>query len=286
METAPSLVRLLNVAGGLVPRVEVYTGASINALSTVAEGATSASFTAVADRPYYIAVDGTSGSTGTFTLEYITGKCNGRKATMFASGGTLTGTAGHDVIVGSTLGETINAGAGNDTICSLSGNDSISGDAGIDHLSAGDGNDWIREGSAPSGADRLFGDGGADSVYYNARTAAVNVNIDAIANDGAAGEGDYVAGTAEIVFGGTGGDTMQGGAMGETLRGNGGDDTLRGGGGDDTLVGGSGNDRLFGEAGLDALDLIDSVSGNDKGDGGTDTDTAIKDAGDIVINVP
>jgi len=284
--SAPSRVRLLNVAGGLVPGIQVYTGAAVTALTTVAQGSSSAAFNAVAGTTYHIAVDGNGGSTGPFTFEWVLGRCNGLNATMFASGGTLTGTAGNDVIVGSSLGETINGGDGSDTICSLAGNDVISGDAGNDRMFAGTGHDSFREGSLPSGADVMVGDSGTDSVFYTARTTAVNVNLDGVANDGAAGEGDFVTNTSEIINGGGGADTMQGDASGETLRGNGGNDTLRGGGGNDAIVGGAGNDSLRGEAGADALFLIDSVSGNDFGNGGTEIDTASKDAGDIVVNVP
>lgn len=289
-QSAPSVIRLRSVAGGLDPGVEVYTGASLGALTTIAEGSTSASFNAVGGTTYRIAVDGFSGSTGTFTLEFILGKCNGLNATLFANGGTLTGTAGNDVIVGSTIAETILGGAGNDTICSLHGNDILQGDAGNDTLSGGAGNDWFREGTAANGADRISGESGTDSVYYNQRTTAINVNLDGVANDGAAGEGDYVVTTSanrsEIVHGGSGGDTMQGGIANETLRGNSGNDTLRGGAGNDKLNGGTGSDSVFGEAGLDTLELVDGVGGNDNGDGGADTDTATQDTGDTVVNVP
>ena len=159
--SAPARVRLLNVAAGLLPGVEVYTGVSLGALSTVAEGATSAAFNAVAGTTYRIAVDGNGGSTGAFTLEFVAGTCNGLTATMFAAGGTTTGTAGNDVIVGSTLADTINGGAGNDTICSLSGNDVLSGGDGNDKLLGGADHDWFKEGATASGADVIVGDSGS-----------------------------------------------------------------------------------------------------------------------------
>ena len=117
-DSAPSVVRLLNVAGGLLPGIGVYTGSEPRGADPVGTGATSAQFNAVAGTQYLIAVDGNSGSTGTFSLEFISGKCNGLNATIFAAGGTTTGTAGNDVIVGSTIADTINGGGGNDTICS------------------------------------------------------------------------------------------------------------------------------------------------------------------------
>ena len=283
--SAPSKIRLRNVAGGLAPGIGVYTGTSLGALTSVGSGATEVSFNTVAGTTYKIAVDGNGGSTGTFTLEYIIGKCNGVNATIFANGGTTNGTAGDDVIVGSTVSEVINGGAGNDTICGYSGNDTMSGDQGNDRMYGSLGNDWFKEGTVINGADRMQGDAGSDIVFYNARTIAVNVSIDGVANDGQA-EGDNVTVDNEVVYGSTKNDIIQGGAGNEELRGGIGNDTLRGGAGNDSLIGGTGNDILRGEANDDALDLIDGVSGNDDGDGGTGTDTAVQDAGDIVTNVP
>ena len=283
--SAPSVVRLRNLAG-LSSGLAVYTGTALNDLTTVAQGSTSAAFSAVAGTTYRIAVDGNGGTTGAFQLEYIAGTCNNLNATMFADGGTTTGTPGDDVIVGSTVSDTINGGGGNDTICSLSGNDIMSGDAGNDTMLGNAGADWFREGSAASGADRMYGQADRDVVLYNHRNAAVRVTIDGLANDGADGERDLVATTNEVVYGGLAGDALQGGTGDEELRGNGGGDALRGGGGKDTLIGGPGGDRLFGQAGNDILDLVDGVNGNDHGDGGADTDTATKDTGDTVVNVP
>ena len=285
--SAPSKLRLRNVAGGLNPWMAVYTGSAITGLTEVANGSAEVSFNTVAGTTYRIAVDGSTGTTGTFTLEYVIGKCNGANATLFANGGTTTGTAGDDVIVGSTVSETINGAGGNDTICAFSGNDTMSGDAGNDKLFGSLGNDWFKEGSASNGADRMAGEAGIDYVFYNARTTTgVNVTIDATANDGQAGEGDYVTDTNEVIYGSTKNDIMQGAIGNEELRGGAGNDTLRGGAGYDAIVGGPGNDILRGEADDDALDLVDGVGGNDNGDGGTGTDSAVQDAGDTVTNVP
>jgi len=285
--SGPAVVRLRNAAGGLDPSFAVYTGTSLTGLTPVVTGTTSASFfNAFAGTPYRIAVDGHSGSTGTFTLEYILGDCNGRHATMFANGGTTNGTAGDDVIVGSTIADTVNGGAGNDRICTLTGNDTIRGEAGNDQLFSGIGNDIMQEDAAPNGRDRLAGDVGADTVLYNLRSTAINADLSNITNDdGAAGEFDMIV-TAEVIQGGSGNDTMKGNAARENFRGNAGNDQLLGGAGNDVLHGGPGSDSLFGEAGLDALTLVDGVSANDSGDGGADVDTATQDPGDTVVNVP
>ena len=167
-QTGPAVVRLRDLAGGLDPGFAVYTGAGLGTLTSVGMGRREATFDVVAGTVYRIAVDGFAGSTGSFTLEYILGTCAGLDATIFANGGT-NGTAGNDVIVGSTLADTVNGGAGNDTICTLSGNDTIRGEAGIDRQFGGDGNDIMQEDAAPNGRDRLSGDVGADTVLYNLR---------------------------------------------------------------------------------------------------------------------
>jgi Ca2+-binding RTX toxin-like protein len=68
------------------------------------------------------------------------------------------------------------------------------------------------------------------------------------------------------------------------LNGGGGDDLLSGGAGDDRLTGGPGRDRLYGGSGNDTLSgRGDSTA--DYLDGGTDTDTAQKDALDATYSV-
>ncbi len=183
-ESAPTVLRLHNVSGGFSPGFAVYTGASYP-LTKVAEGPTSLTFNAVAGTKYHIAVDGNGGSTGTFDLEYVMGRCNGKLATISGQTGIINGTPGADIIVGSALADTIAGSGGNDIICGIGGND-----------------------------------------------------------------------------------------------------VLRGGAGNDNMMGGLGDDDLFGLKGADRLGLVDSVSGNDFGDGGPGVDTANRDAGDVLVNVP
>lgn len=182
--SAPTVLRLRNVSAGFAPGFAVYTGAAYP-LTKVAEGPTSLTFNAVAGAKYHIAVDGNGGSTGTFQLEYVMGRCNGKLATISGQTGTITGTPGADIIVGSAVADTIAGSGGNDIICGLGGND-----------------------------------------------------------------------------------------------------VLRGGSGNDNMMGGLGDDDLFGLKGADRLGLVDSVPGNDFGDGGAGVDTANRDAGDVLVNVP
>lgn len=76
----------------------------------------------------------------------------------------------------------------------------------------------------------------------------------------------------DIVFGGTGNDTLRGDAGDDLLYGGAGNDTLNGGVGDDILLGGEGNDVLFGGVGNDILSggngadkfFFEANAGNDR----------------------
>lgn len=96
--------------------------------------------------------------------------------------GTITGTDGDDVIIGSSGADTINAGNGNDVVCGRGGADTIDGGNGNDLLlgdvctgcPGGDGgtagNDTIAGGNGDDtlwgdeGDDRLFGENGDDRL--------------------------------------------------------------------------------------------------------------------------
>ena len=90
-ESGPAVVRLLDVAGGLSPGIGVYTGTSLGALTSVATGASSAAFNAVAGTEYRIAVDGNGGSTGSFTLEHVLGGIAGVLGASWSAPAPVTG---------------------------------------------------------------------------------------------------------------------------------------------------------------------------------------------------
>ena len=77
--------------------------------------------------------------------------CLGEPATISGSG-TIVGTDGPDVIVGST---------GNDTILGLGGDDLICGDLGSDTIDGGEGNDFL---IGDSSLSLLLGQDGGMSV--------------------------------------------------------------------------------------------------------------------------
>src|SRR3954471_20818126 len=180
--------------------------------------------------------------------------------------------------------ETINAGPGNDNpIQGGGGNDHLDGGPGSDNLEAGPGNDSVAGGpgddylegisntddSNTLGSDAYSGGGGSDRLTYDSRSDDLNLSLDGVANDGAAGENDNIGADVVTVIGGSGSDRFTGNSYSNGFAGGEGDDTANGGGGDDNLVGGPGNDRLTGG---DGQDILGGESGNDTLDGGPGVD--------------
>lgn len=151
----------------------------------------------------------------------------------------ITGTEGDDVLTGTPAA---------DSIYGRGGNDFLLGGAGEDELDGGPGADGIS-----GGPDR-------DSVSYAG--APVTVTLDGVANDGAAGENDNVAGDVEDVFGTDSADKLTGNAAENTLDGNAGDDTIDGGPGSDGLFGSEGDDHIVSTDG--SVDRVDCGPGNDE----------------------
>jgi hypothetical protein len=127
-------------------------------------------------------------------------------------------------------------------------------------MSGGDGAD--EAGGQPfDGADTYSGGSGVDYMSYAALPDSVEVSLDGVANDGAAGEADNIGVFQDVedVFGGQGDDRLIGNAAGNFLYGEYGDDEIIGGPGDDRLYGGDGADRIL---------ALDNVLANDTTDGG------------------
>src|SRR3989344_5727455 len=88
-------------------------------------------------------------------------KCNNLTATIWVDGssisggpddgdsyaGTLNGTSGDDVIVGTSNDDVINGNGGNDTICAQSDDDDITTGSGNDWVDGGNGEDDMNAGS-------------------------------------------------------------------------------------------------------------------------------------------
>ena len=141
----------------------------------------------------------------------------------------VTGGSAKDALTGSAQDNTLTGGGGSDT---------LRGVAGADRLLGGDGNDSLDGGI---GADDIRGEAGArDRVLYSTRMATVGVELNDVAEDGEAGEGDNVHSDVEDITGGAAGDFL----VGDTDA-----NRLLGGGGGDQLLGEEGPDELYGQAG-------------------------------------
>ena len=177
-------------------------------------------------------------------------------------------------------------------------------------LDGGDGDDTLLGGFAFAGnvldggvgADTFGGDWGG-TVDYSDRTNPVTVTIgDEVANDGEAGEGDFVSTGIDQVYGGHAADTitamnvqdagrtyLRGGEGNDHLsalpvgwtsivEGGPGDDVLHVAGPDSTIFARSGDDILSGAHGGQALrgengkDTLRGLAGNDLLSGGADAD--------------
>ena len=202
----------------------------------------------------------------------------------------VLGGDGNDVFEGSTFGRHPGGGA-----------DAYFGQAGNDVLYASDGDP-----AGPVSPDAFFGDydpdalvgdpqppAGIDRVDYSGRdrgTETISVSIDGLANDGQAGEGDFVdydienltgtyAGTDELI-GDAGPNVLSSGLFS--------DSTMFGGSGNDTLLGFVGRNIADGGPGVDSASLganadeayfADGVPGETVACGG-DSDYAELDAAD------
>src|SRR4029079_3730079 len=140
----------------------VFTGSSMSMASVAASASSHVTVDAVAGTTYAIQVDGSTNDHREFTLQWAP-PCNGRTATIVGAG-TIEGTAGNDVIVGSDDGDEIEGLGGNDTSCARGGNELIEGGTGDDVVFAGGGSDTMIEDASANGADDLRGQGGNDTV--------------------------------------------------------------------------------------------------------------------------
>ncbi|NJC39794.1 Ca2+-binding RTX toxin-like protein [Brevundimonas alba] len=186
---------------------------------------------------------------------------------------TVNGTAGADVLVGTTGVNNITAGAGDDTITGLQGNDTIDGGAGIDTaVFAG-----LRSAYTVSTVGATTTVSGPDGV--DTLTTVERLRFDDMTLVVGAGGGQYLGGTNAA-------ETLAGAGFADEIEGFGGSDTLNGGDGDDVLRGGAGVDVLNGGAGIDTADYstaagavnaqLNANRSTNDGDGGTDTFTGVE----------
>ncbi len=128
------------------------------------------------------------------------------------------------------------------------GVDTLRGSTGTDRLIGGTQDDVLDGGIGP---DQVFGGSGlGDRVTYSLRTAAVDVDLDDVADDGESGENDNVHSDVEEIVGGQGSDFLVGDGDANRLYGDGGGDDLLGEGGADTLYGQADGDFLWAGPGM------------------------------------
>lgn len=214
--------------------------------------------------------DGTEAARPGILRTIVDARCD---QTAPASGGTLEGTMGDDVLCGGPGPDHLIGYGGNDVLIGRGGNDHLQGYAGDDVLLGGPGGDLLEGGDdhdtldghrghdtlrGKDGDDSLDGGPGNDDLDGNlgrdrasfAGTSGVKVNL---AAGTATGSGtDSLAGIEDVTGSATR-DRLVGDAAPNRLAGGGGKDVLRGLGGNDVLLGGPSNDRLEGGPGDDTL---------------------------------
>ncbi len=180
----------------------------------------------------------------------------------------------------------VDAGSGCTAIGTQSVKCPISGITGV-KFSLGDMDDTFEDYTVVSGVTKTVDPGAGKDILnsqnnpckvdYSGRSAAVNVSLDGIANDGETGEGDNVLGQCIDIAGGSGDDTLTGNDANNVINPGLGTDTVDGGSaGNDTAdystrtsgvtinLNGSANSGAAGES--DTLTNLDSAlggSGND-----------------------
>ncbi|WP_316158348.1 MULTISPECIES: calcium-binding protein [unclassified Bradyrhizobium] len=202
-----------------------------------------------------------------------------------SANGTVTGTAGDDVLQPGQGNQVIQGGAGNDTVI----------------YARGDGSDTINDGVNAAGQiDALrFVDLNAADLAFALQGADLTIKVlstgDIITVKQQFVSATDYSGLEQIVFadgtvwdrqaiteatwikGTSGNDTLVGTTGNDHLEGLAGDDTLSGGNGNDYLSGGAGNDTISGNSGDDTLI---GGEGDDILDGSYGSDTFVYNAGD------
>jgi Ca2+-binding RTX toxin-like protein len=172
---------------------------------------------------------------------------------------TFDGGLAHDSFENNTsLPSEAHGGPGIEFFYGGIGPDVLYGEGDVDHIQGRGGDDVIDGGA---GKDETWGGTGTDTSSWADASGPVTVSLDAAANDGVAGENEFVPADFEVIQGSEYGDHLSGASWSETLLGGGGPDDLQGYGGDDTLSGQAGDDTLRANSGADVLS------------GGADTDS-------------
>ncbi len=163
--------------------------------------------------------------------------------------GPYTGSATHDIGIGTTGVDTMQGGDGSDRLFGDDGDDFLFGEAGSDILEGG------------VGADNLDGGSGRDAASYMGSAIGVTVDMmNAGANTGDATGDSFVS--IEALWGSSFDDNLFGDNGDNMLVGSYGDDVLTGRGGNDLLQGGQGNDVFMFNNGDGNDTIMDFIAGS------------------------
>jgi RTX calcium-binding nonapeptide repeat (4 copies) len=186
----------------------------------------------------------------------------------------------------------LTGGPGNDE---LSASGTLDGGPGDDRLASAGHATMI----GGPGADHFLGGRSLDAASYSGHTEPVNADLDGVADDGSAGENDYISGEVENLYGGSGDDVLTGNTGDNLLSGGDGADIVDAGAGHDSVDGGSGSNVVSGGPGWDDVrssdwsrskgsrlsggsgnDQINGSEGPDELDGGLGQDEMMGGGGD------
>ncbi|WP_299030423.1 DUF4214 domain-containing protein [uncultured Sulfitobacter sp.] len=180
---------------------------------------------------------------------------------VFGGGGedTVDGGSGDDALSGGLGADSVLGGSGNDLVSGQQGDDTLMGGEGDDAIFGGNGNDALK---GDAGNDTLYGDAGSDTLDggaglgdradYTTSSAAVQIDLNRMAQTGGHANGDILMNIEDAV-GSAMHDILRGTDAVNMLGGQAGDDLMYGRGGSDFLAGGDGNDSLNGGEGADVL---------------------------------
>ncbi len=218
--------------------------------------------------------------------------------------------SGDDILNGGSGADTIVGNDGDDTLIS-SGDDQLEGGEDSDRyifisfsdktiIDSGGEGDTLDFEQVPQGTDLIDGvsidlsidDGSVQQVRTGGRVSLLGKfeNVIGSAFDDSIYAGDDSDATSNLLFGGSGDDTISAGGGNDILDGGDGNDSVFGGDGDDSITSGSGNDSLDGGSGNDSIfggdgdDSITSGGDNDTLDGGDGNDSIFGGDGDDSIN--
>jgi Ca2+-binding RTX toxin-like protein len=191
---------------------------------------------------------------------------------------TDQGGLSHSEAVSITVRDMVEGGngtAGNDVIAGTTGADALRGFAGNDSYTVNNSGDVVTE--------QL--DQGIDSVTTTLWKYALTYNVENLTYAGSSNFTGTGNSLANAITGGNGGDTLHGMDGNDIIKGGAGDDLIYGDKQCDILDGGTGNDRLYGGDYSDQLmggegnDYLTGEDGHDTLNGGSGSDILIGGAG-------